>query len=191
MSNRYHTITIKDAMNTWAESAEPGENHVPMNRLYQFSLKKGFQSAKPSELKHLSLCPRCMDDLKILYDFEQPETHDNGDIFTTDPTLGFGCLQAAGSGIHAPLQLKSDCQHYLLSILPEDNQPQNAMIVLEVLSGQDTSHGKLATIKDSQSNLVMASTVRHGRAAAKTDQLNNFDFSTWSIVLSEPSSKGQ
>ncbi|MEA1967091.1 MAG: hypothetical protein U9N77_02575 [Thermodesulfobacteriota bacterium] len=180
-------ISTREVFKIWAEHLPTPEDHIPEKRLYLFSLKKGLQQADNDEINHLSQCPQCLDVWKTLCDLNRSTHADDYDEKGGGSILSFGILQAASGEITGPVYMKSDCEKFMLGILPEEGSLKKAMIVLETVGDDKIYQGMKALIKDARGITILQAKIKHGRAAVKTDTLDTIDLSTWSVVLSKSS----
>jgi hypothetical protein len=182
-------ISTLEALKIWAKHSPSPQNHPEIHireqRLYLFSLENGLQKAAKDEIKHLSFCPQCLDTWKTFCDLSASTMADDYDEKSEGSILSFGVLQAASSGFTKPVYIKSDCERFMLGILPETGNQKKAMIVLETVGDAKLYQGMTAQVKDAEGITILDAKIKHGRAAVKTDNLDIIDLSTWSVVLSK------
>ncbi len=177
-------ISIRSALKIWAEHSLLQSGHIPQQRLYMLSLANGPAKADKNEIRHLSLCPRCFEVWNFFCNSGNPDRADDYNDKDSRVILSCGTLQAASSGFTGPVYIKSDCERFMLSILPETGSLKKAMIVLEISDDTTLYQGMRALVKDAAGIVVLNAGISHGRAAATTGKLDIIDLSTWSVVLS-------
>ena len=180
-------ISTREALKTWAEHLPLPDDHIHEQKLYLFSLEKGLQKADKEEIKHLSMCPQCLDAWKTFCDLRTSTRADDHDEKGGGSILSFGMLQAASGGFTKPVYMKSDCEKFMLGIFPEEGSLKKAMIVLETVDDETIYQDMTAIVKDAGGIAILKAIIKHGRAAVKTDTLDTIDLSTWSVVLSKSS----
>lgn len=182
-------ISTREALKIWAKHSPSPKNHPEIHireqRLYLFSLENGLQKADKDEIKHLSLCPQCLDTWKTFCDLSTSTMADDYDEKGEGSILSFGVLQAASAEFTKPVYIKSACERFMLGILPETGNLKKAMIVLETVDDEKLYQGMTAQVKDAEGVTILDAKIKHGRAAVKTDNLDTINLSTWSVVLSK------
>ncbi len=183
-------ITIKEALDIWAANTEVIDDHLSEARLFELAQPEGLLNAQKQELHHLSLCPDCIGKWKTFCDMVDDEKETVWSDSGKGPVyMGAGLLQAASSRIKQPVFIKSECRQFTVSLFPEIEQPGNAMIVFESSGDNNELEGKTADIKDAQGRTLLCATIRQGRAATKTTELERLDLSRISIVISDTSDR--
>ncbi len=172
------TIELKEAFDTWAEYSHKSTDHISSENLYNLSLDNGVEKAYSGDLHHLSTCPDCLEDWENM-------AKESEQTIVTDMAVGF--LEAASSEESGSVYMKSSCSNFMLGILPEIDNKDQAMVVFEIAVDNFLPYeGRLVTVKDASGENVIKSTIRQGRAASFADNIKEYDFSTWNVVLSEP-----
>ncbi|MCP3872068.1 MAG: hypothetical protein GY699_02795 [Desulfobacteraceae bacterium] len=180
-------IKLKQALDIWAQSAPLHENHFLAERLFQLAMPNAMLTAEREEIHHLSLCTECLSTWKTLCDINDSLIPDDAD---DDTILSAGVLQAASSHIKTPVVINSECKQFCISIFPEIENPKRAMIVLETIGNQEHYNRRRVTIRDSKGHKILLSTIKKGRAATTTDELDSLDFSKITLTISGPTGKG-
>lgn len=186
-------IHIKDALSIWASHSMPRDTHLTTERLFAFSLPGGLGRAKDDEISHLSLCTVCLDTWKLFCDINNTSASDDYDQADDFEMIGTGRLQAAaGKTVDAahPREYKSSCGRFILTIFPEPDDPQTAMITLDTTGNKNLFQNKTATLRDAKGMIFLKRALHHGRAAVITDRLESLDLSFWTVFLSPSSLKG-
>jgi len=179
------TITdTKQAFEIWGKHSFVDQEHLSLERLYEFSLTNGLKNAPEYEIGHLSLCPICLDKWETFCLSAQPFAAD--DYEKDLPVLSCGFLKAASSGFTEPLYIRSDCKKFMLGIFPEIDNPAKGMAVLETIDEKKSYDDMEATIMDTNGKIVLQNIIKHGRTASKVDTLDTLDLSKWTIVLIHP-----
>lgn len=174
-------ISIEKALNIWANhSPELNEEHIPIETLIQYALPNGFKGASTYDIRHLSLCPRCLNNFFFLSetedDFNSIENKEDDQFI-----LDFGMLKAAASDMTNPVELRSDSRRFTLGIYPDEDNPNHALLILQ--TEENKFEGSLVCIKDARNRLIMNARIQLGKASQTTDHLDQFDLSTWSLSL--------
>lgn len=133
---------------------------------------------------------RKMDKVQTLYD-------ESDALPEPDPSFlaGYGFLKAAATDFSEPVFLNSHCRRFVLGIFTDPEAPDQGMITLDVTDadsagkGTKTMEDRLALVKDASGRTILNARIHHGRAAARIHDINQYDFSTWTITLS-PSKAG-
>lgn len=176
-------ISLKEALAEWDQSVFSTQEHLPVQRLYEMGQTGGFKSAAPFELEHLSLCPACLDHLGLFSMADEAATGlEEEDVYQI---IGYGFLKAAAAGLSEPVEAKSSCKNFILSIYPEVDSTSRGMAVLTVARETDRFDGLQASVRDASCTVILKSTIVQGRAAVKIDFLDRLDLSEWTIILSK------
>ncbi len=186
-------ISIKDALRIWADQGPGKEKHLSEARLFSFSLPNGLNTAKESDLDHLSMCPDCLDTWKAFCDMNDAPAADDYTSADDIALIGTGELKAAASDkmdFSQPKEYKSSCGKFILSIFPEPDTPTHATITLDTTDKESIFDHKTATVRDANGTVIFRQPLRHGRAADMTESLDTLDLSFWTVFLSESPLKG-
>lgn len=177
-------ISLKQALTAWDHSALFSQDHLKARRLYEIARIGGIQSATPLEQAHLSLCPECLEYLWLfsLTDEALADTEDEDEY----PVMGYGFLKAAAAEDFEPVETKSSCGYFVLSIFPELDSPDRGMAVLAAAWETDRYNGLQASVRDAKGAVILKSKILQGRAAVKVEDLDRLDLSEWTVILSKP-----
>lgn len=191
-------ITTTHALETWAATTQIAQDHLDVSTLYKYAGPSGLKDAPLLDIRHLSLCPKCMDTYKALCDYqsdlESGMASDMESGFLSEQPqetiFSFGMLQAASSTLSEPAFISSECKKFMLGIYPQMDDPDKALVVLETADGESDCKEMNVRVTDANGRLILNAIIHQGRAAGKIDNLDDIDLSTWSIVVSRPSDKG-
>jgi len=177
------TMDSKQVFQIWAQYRKPEAAHIALDRLYGFSKEGGLQQATLEEMKHLSMCPACLDQWAA---FQADTAPCPADAYDKKPAMmGGGILKAAASELTDPLSIQSECKNLTLGIFPDIDDPDTGMAVLEI-TGQDlvrSCDGKGVCVRDNQGKVILKNKIRHGRAASRISSLGDLDFSQWTFTI--------
>lgn len=173
---------LKNVLGMWLNADTPAinDNHLTDSELYNLASDHGLQHAEVNTLEHLSLCPTCMrawlewkETLEIL---EEQEEEKADEYFAT------GLLRAASASLYSePLSLPSSCGRFELTIFPDMEANNQAMVVLEVVESQDMFNGVFAVVRDGSSRVILQGTIEDARCAGRINELNSLDLKTWTV----------
>ena len=172
------TIELKEAFDIWAEYSHKSADHISSEHLYNLSLDNMIGKGDSGDLHHLATCPECLEEWENM-------VKESEQTVSIDMAVGF--LEAASSEESGSVYMKSSCSNFMLGILPEIENSDQAMVVFEIAADDFMLYeGRSVTVKDALGENIIKSTIRQGRAASFSDNIKEYDFSTWSVVLSEP-----
>ncbi len=179
--------TIKEALEIWADHTDDPCDHIPVARLLCYAMPEGLKDAQACDLHHLSLCPQCQDEWNMLSDLD-------GDVQekprTDDPYLmGYGLLKAAKSKLTRPLELTSTCGRFTLGIYPNEQNPENGLLVFNTT--QKNLEGAEVLVLDAKGRQLINGLIRGLKAVQTTQLLSDFDFSSWNVVVTPAAGKGK
>ncbi len=178
-------ILLKQAFDIWEHHHIEKDTHVPLERLYKLSLDGGIKQGKPEDIHHLSLCPVCLETWEAMATIETSEKADDYEE-TEEIEMAIGFLEAASTDVSTPLYIKSSCSRFMLGIFPEVDNPSKGMAVIETIPEQKKFYeGGVVIVKDANGTHILKAIIKQGRAAVKVDNLEIFDFSTWTVVLTK------
>lgn len=162
--------------------------HMTEERLYELAGEGRFAAARPEETAHLSRCPQCMAQWAFWCEVEHAEIP--ADEEKASPVISGGILRAAaGPGVREAQKSPSDCGRFQLGIFPELNNPDAALIALEVIAGEANPHdGIFASVRDANGNQVISGVIKNNRLARRHERLSQLALSAWSLVLAEQAS---
>jgi len=121
---------------------------------------------------------------------EPPRDETDGLSETDHIVYSYGFLKAAATAFSEPVFLHSHCRRFVLGIFTDPEQPDQGMVTLDVTDtkgfreGTDGMEDRQALVKDARGKLVLKARIHHGRAAARIADINQYDFSTWTLTLS-------
>jgi hypothetical protein len=176
---------IREQLAIWRETDVPGE-HLDSDLLYRMAEAEGLVSATAEAMAHLSLCPRCTHEwaqwrkaISALADTGGVE----GRVI-----LSFGMREAAATAKSSPepVSLPSACGGFVLSLLPQMDDPDRGMVALEATCPERGSlEGARVSVKDHAGTIILAGRLREGRLARRCEAISSFDLSTWTVVVGD------
>ncbi len=180
-------ILVRKALAVWQESGETQEHvgHLAEEALYRLAVPGGLDKAAVEELEHLSLCPACQTEWAAWLDsFEIVNTTDEH-VDENDTVLGFGLLKAAAASLFSePVCLESSCGRFELSVFPDMDKPERAMVVLEVKAGGRNLDGRYCVVRDGSGAVICKGVLEDGRCAGRIAELSLLDLKTWTVLVS-------
>jgi hypothetical protein len=121
----------------------------------------------------------------------EPPRDETDDLSETDHIVySYGFLKAAATAFSEPVFLHSHCRRFVLGIFTDPEQPDKGMVTLDVADttgfreDTDGMEDRQALVKDALGKTVLKARIHHGRAAARIADINQYDFSTWTLTLS-------
>jgi hypothetical protein len=189
-----HSIEMKDAIRIWHNhTGSMTMDHPDAAILYRMTLPGGLADADRADIDHLARCPACLEKWELLTRVmaDSDPGDDLGAAPETDPTvISYGFLKAAATAFSEPVFLHSHCRRFVLGIFTDPEQPDQGMVTLDVTDttgsreGTDSMEDRQALVKDARGKLALKARIHHGRAAARIADINQYDFSTWTLTLS-------
>lgn len=176
---------IRKAFEAWQENSQQavtGE-HLGEEVLYRLASPGGLGSGSIQEITHLTMCAQCrqewqswQESIAIVEDEEESEP--------IDVVLSGGMLKAASASLFSePVSLTSGCGKFELSLFPELDMPDKAMVVIEVLQDQAGFEGRYCVVKDGKGVVLLKGVIEDGRCAGRVDSLSVLDLKTWTVQV--------
>lgn len=170
-------------LHCWKQYMHTEDDHLDTSALYKLSQPGAIPTASKNQLHHLSKCPKCLEEWanwsKARADVGELKNEREEHV-----SLAHGFLRAAASSGKEPLSMQSECGRYRLDILPGTNSTQGGLAVLEANFPQE-ENGSIA-VYDCSGQLVIKGTLSEGRVVKPLDDIEKFDFSTWTLVTIPP-----
>ena len=180
-------IRMDEALDIWADHAPEPEGHIPADRMARYAEPGGLKEAPPYDIRHLSLCPSCLDEFTLLAgtdeEEEDPETEDSG------VTLDYGLLKAASTAMTRPVELTSGSRRFTLGIYPDKAEPGHALLLFR--TREQGFDGASVSVRDACGRPVMKAVIHGGKASQTTDCLDSLDLSAWSVVVDKNIETGE
>ncbi|MEH0022094.1 MAG: hypothetical protein V6Z89_20750 [Desulfobacter sp.] len=179
-----NTINLENALKIWQETFTISNQHITDERLYTLSQSGGLEDASDIELEHLSRCPECLESWSIVcmldeFNLKEPP---NQTVF-----ISSGYLKAAASAKQTkePLNLKSECGKFIIGVFPDLQKPGKGMITLDTVGHLPDLEKMRATVSDAKGMVALEKSIIGGRAAAVTSDMDQLDFSKYTILLTK------
>jgi hypothetical protein len=179
---------IREQLAIWRETEVPDEDgdHLDSDLLYRMAEAGGLVGAPAEAVAHLSLCPRCTHEWarwrRAISSLAESGGGEAGVI------LSFGMREAAATAKSGrePISLPSACGGFVLSVLPQMDDPDRGMVALEATCPERTNlEGARVSVKDHAGNVILTGRLREGRLARRCEAISSFDLSTWTVVVGE------
>lgn len=177
---------IRKALDVWQENAPELKvsDHLSEETLYRLACPGGIAGGTDEEVEHLSSCTLCrrewnswMESLDILTD-EEERLEDGGMV------LSGGLLKAASASLFSEtVTLESGCGRFELSIFPNLDQPDRAMVVIEVKMDMEKLEGKYCVVRDGTAAVILKGVIEDGRCAGRIASLSTLDLKTWTVQV--------
>ena len=187
---RFGPLALDDALELWREEWEKGAvagaagGHVPRQALRRLAETGGLDRARPEDLAHVSLCPRCLAEWAATVRAEAEARRPRG-----APALDYGLLEAAATR-NAPSaqRLHTRSGAYALTLSPDVDEPSRGLVTLEVdpafAPGLEGRRVKVHAIALGEALLDGA--VRSGYLARRCEDLAAVDLSRgWTVVVTD------
>ncbi len=191
------TNTLDQAFSAWQETRlEELNNDDSGNRQPHFDEKillrladrGGLESAATIELEHLENCPLCLAEWaawrRAFSAADECSENSSADDLNSEffAHQAFGYLEAAASATTKmqALTLESNCGTYRLEILPDRQENNAGMIILNRLTeNQDTA--TKVTVRDRAGRIVISGPLENNRLVRIHKNLDELDFSIWTV----------
>lgn len=182
---------LNEYLKIWRDVGEHAASghHLASDTLYQMARDGGLEQASPADVAHLSLCPVCVNQWA-----EWRKALSAVAALEGEPpaaTLTYGIRQAAATRktVAEPVRLPSACGRFVLSLLPQMDDPDRGMVALEAVGeGGRELDGQSVIAKDRLGIVMIAGRLREGRLARRSDQISTFNLTLWTLVVQpEPS----
>ena len=161
-------------------------SHLSSQELYEMAQDGGIEQSKDDKVKHLSFCPRCLHEWsewrKAKSASEEIAAEDE---LTTVMTHMF--LEAAATpGPAEPLNVLTACGRFLLGLLPDDENPDKAMVTVDVTAGDVSAYdGWHISVSDRNQRILLEGDLFDGRLARICKNIGAYDFSEIKIVVTK------
>ena len=187
---RFGPPALDDALELWREEREkdagagaPG-GHVPRDALRRLAGPGGLARARPEDLAHVSLCPRCLAEwaaaVRAGAEARAPRAA---------PVLDYGLLEAAAT--QGPVQarrLRTQSGSYVLTFSPNVDDPARGLVTLEVdpafapgLEGR-----RVKVYASASGETLLDGVVRSGYLARRCEDLAAVDLGRgWTVVVAD------
>lgn len=183
-------------LSAWRKAYDPGlleedNTHLPADVLYQMAEKGGIERARDETLEHLSLCPYCLGKWaswrRAVNDVESLKGDVSEDEESSVPVMALGLREAAATARSTgPFSMKSSCGKFVLSLLPNMENPKKGMITLEALGDEaDALEDRKVTVRDYNHFELLTGRLRQGRVARTCEDLDSLDLSAWTVVVDD------
>lgn len=177
---------VGKALEMWQENVSEsvvGE-HLAEETLYRLASPGGIAAGTDEEIEHLCLCTLCrrewnswMESLDILTD--EDESLEEGGM-----VLSGGLLKAASASLFSEtVSLESGCGRFELSIFPNLDQPELAMVVIELKQDMEKLEGKYCVVRDGTGAVILKGVIEDGRCAGRISSLSTLDLKTWTVLV--------
>lgn len=178
---------LDDALELWREERGKGTaagGHVPREALRRLAEPGGLDRARPEDLAHVSLCPRCLAEwaAAVRAGAEARESR-------SAPALDYGLLEAAATR-DAPTarRLRSRSGAYVLTLSPNVDDPSHGLVTLEVdpafAPGLEGRRVKVHATASGEA--LLDGVVRSGYLARRCEDLAAVDLSRgWTVVVTD------
>ena len=161
--------------------------HLTGEELYKMASDGGIAQADESKIKHLSFCTSCLHGWsewrKAISALEETSAEDESTAVMTHMFL-----EAAATPSPAePLNVLSACGRFSLGLLPDDENPDKAMVTVDVAAG-DVSYydGWHISVSDKNQQILLDGDLFDGRLARICENIGDYDFSEIKIVVTKP-----
>ncbi len=176
---------VGKAFEVWqkdSQQAVAGE-HLEEDVLYRLACPGGLGSGSEQEIVHLTMCAKCrqewqrwQESIVIVEDEEELEP--------LDVVLSGGMLKAASASLFSePVSLTSGCGKFELSLFPDLDMPDKAMVVIEVVQEQAGFEGRYCVVKDGKGAVLLKGVIEDDRCAGRVDSLSVLDLKTWTVQV--------
>ncbi len=194
------TNNLDQAFSAWREirleelnDADSGSRtpHFDEKMLLRLADRGGLKRAAAGELEHLENCPLCLAEWAAWRRAfsaadecnESDENRAAADLNDEFPAhQAFGYLEAAASA--APqtqaLTLESSCGTYRLEILPDRQDNNEGMIILNRLTENRDAVAKL-TVRDRAGRIIISGPLENNRLVRIHKNLDELDLSIWTV----------
>lgn len=182
---------LEDALELWREEREKGTvagaagGHVPREALRRLAEPEGLDRARPEDLDHLSLCPRCLAEWAAAVRAGAGAREPRG-----APALDYGLLEAAATrdAPTASRRLRTRSGAYVLALSPNVDDPSRGLVTLEVdpafapgLEGR-----RVKVYASASGEALLDGVVRSGCLARRCEDLAAVDLGRgWTVVVTD------
>jgi hypothetical protein len=183
---------LQAALKTWnceknelpfKETTEP---HLTSEELYKMARDNGIVQSEKIKIKHLSFCPTCLHKWsewrKAISASEDITSEDESEAVMTHIYLE----AAATTSPAEPLNVLSACGRFSLGLLPDDENPDKAMVTVDVAAGDVSEYnGWHISVSDKNRRILLEGALFDGRLARICENIGNYDFSEIKIVVTK------
>lgn len=176
---------IRKALEVWQESSQQAvaDAHLDEEVLYRLATPGGLAGGSEQEIIHLTMCAQCRREWQSWQE-SIAIAEDEGELDSFDVVLSGGMLKAASASLFSePVSLTSGCGKFELSLFPELDMPDKAMVVIEVLQDQAGFEGRYCVVKDGKGAVLLKGVIEDGRCAGRVDSLSALDLKTWTVQV--------
>ena len=190
-TGRFARLAIEDALDLWREEWEEGAGegasgeHVAREALRRLAEPDGLVRARPEDLAHVSLCPRCLAEWAAAVRAEAEAREPRG-----APMLDYGLLEAAATRDAVPTarRLSTRSGSYVLTFSPNVDDPSRGLVTLEV--GPTFAPGlegrRVKVHASASGETLLDGIVRSGCLARRCEDLAAVDLSRgWTVVVTD------
>lgn len=181
---------LDDALELWREEREKGTvagaagGHVPREALRRLAEPGGLDRARPEDLAHVSLCPRCLAEWAAAVRTGAEAREPRG-----APALDYGLLEAAATRDAPPARrLRTRSGAYVLTLSPNVGDPSRGLVTLEVDPAFAPGlEGRRVKVHASASGeALLDGVVRSGCLARRCEDLAAMDLGRgWTVVVTD------
>ena len=185
---RFGPRDLDGALELWREEREKGAGagapgrHVPGEALRRLAAPGGLAQARPEDLAHVSLCPRCLAEWAAAVRAGAGEPRGA-------PALDYGLLEAAATRDAVPARrLRTQSGSYVLTLSPNVDDPSRGLVTLEVdPTFAPGLEGRRVKVHASASGeTLLDGVVRSGYLARRCEDLAAVDLSRgWTVVVTD------
>jgi len=155
-------------------------SHILEEDIYKMAEDGGMERADPKAIKHLSLCPVCMDNWvgwrEAISVLEQGGAEE-------ESIMSYGLVEAAAThGIKEAISYDSACGRFTLTLSPHLNFEEEWLVTLRAVEDNISSEGMYIEIRDRNGGILLEGRLVNGRLARYRGDLSNVDLSKWTII---------
>jgi len=163
------------------------ESHLSSEELFRLSQGGGIDQADAEKIAHLSTCASCRQEWaewrKAISVTADDSAEDESEAIMTHMYL-----EAAATPSPAePLNVLSACGRFSLGLLPDDENPDKAMVTVDVAAGDVSEYdGWHISVSDKNQRILLEGDLFDGRLARICENIRDYDFSEIKIVVTKP-----
>lgn len=181
MIEKLPPLSLAEGFKIWAEEMDVGDKqHLSSLTIKEMAQPGALDGADEDHLEHLALCPECVKKWVVACNEVVFTEDDAADDWYSGGMLEAAATERSGS----PITLPSKCGNFEIRLLPDRDSATKYMAVLEVISPRksefENSH---ITINDCEGKLLLEGTVRGARIGRRVEDLDDFDLSSWSMIV--------
>lgn len=155
-------------------------SHILEEDIYKMAEDGGMERSDPEAIKHLSLCPFCMEKWAAWREAISVVEEDES---TDESIMSYGVLRAAAThDMSEAVSTHSSCGRFVLSISPPFDFDDKWLVTLETLKEDVSIEGKPIEVRDRNNVIILSGTINQGRIAGFRDDISEIDLNIWSVT---------